>query len=146
MKKATCPGDLTSSVVDGQFTLDGCDLADPNKELLVWEDFNLDQLKLTSLVGFPSYVARNLYVSNNKLTNLHNIHHHIRHIGNKIDFGGNPITSHVLGLLKIESLVSVNMDNVTVRNIINKHLNGDKDVLDCAEELVEAGYEAYAQL
>lgn len=33
-----------------------------------------------------------------------------------------------------------------VQNIINKHLKGDRDVFACQEELIEAGYDEFAQL
>ena len=46
----------------------------------------------------------------------------------------------------IDGLKFVGLDNEKVENIINKHLKGERDVFACQEELIEAGYEEYAQL
>ncbi len=109
-------------------------------------NFNCHGNKLTSLEGAPSSVGGNLSCFNNKLTSLHNIHKQIKHIGGFATFNDNPITSHVLGLLLIDGLQKVFLDNMKVRVIINKHLKGDRDIFACQEELIEAGYEEYAQL
>ena len=52
----------------------------------------------------------------------------------------------LLGLLLIDGLQKVFLDNMKVRVIINKHLKGDRDVFACQEELIEAGFEDFAQL
>ena len=102
--------------------------------------------KLTSLEGAPSSVGGNLSCFNNKLTSLHNIHKQIKYIGGIATFNDNPIISHVLGLLLIDGLKEVFLDNKKVRVILNKHLEGDRDVFACQEELIENGYEEFAQL
>ena len=60
-------------------------------------------------------------------------------------FTNNPIESHVLGLLKIKGLQEVRLDDIQLTKIINKYLPLG-DLLDCQEELIEAGYEEFAQL
>jgi hypothetical protein len=102
--------------------------------------------KITSLEGAPSSIEGNFYCTKNKLTSLHNIHKHIKHIRAFAGFGNNPITSHVLGLLLIDGLKGVYLDNNEVTDIICKHLQGDRDVFACQEELINAGYEDFAQL
>ena len=108
--------------------------------------FNCSYNNLASLEGAPSSVGGNLSCFNNKLTSLHNIHKQIKHIGGIATFNDNPIISHVLGLLLIDGLKEVFLDNKKVRVILNKHLEGDRDVFACQEELIEAGLEDFAQL
>ena len=67
-------------------------------------------------------------------------------MGGKADFEKNPITSCVLGLLLIDGLRGVWFDNGKLEIIMNKHLAGDRDVFACQEELIEAGFDEYAQL
>jgi hypothetical protein len=103
--------------------------------------------KLTSLEGAPSSVGGDFFCTANKLTSLHNIHKQIKHIGSEhADFNNNPIKSHVLGLLLIDGLKYVFLDNKKVEEIITKHLLGERDVFACQEELIEAGLEDFAQL
>jgi hypothetical protein len=102
--------------------------------------------KFSSLDGVPSEIGDNLYFEYNNLTTLHNIHKYIKKIGNVADFRWNPITSHVLGLLLIDGLKVCFLDNTKVEVIINKHLKGERDVFACQEELIENGFEDFAQL
>ena len=101
---------------------------------------------LTSLEGAPSKVGENFYCNFNRLTSLHNIHKHIKHVGGYIVASSNLIKSHVLGLLLIDGLKKVFLDNKQVQKIINKHLSGGRDVFACQEELIENGFEDFAQL
>ena len=109
--------------------------------------FSCSDKKITSLEGAPSSIGDSFYAYNNNLTSLHNIHKQIKHIGGFANFRyNNPITSHVLGLLLIDGLTDVFLENKKVQNILNKHLKGDRDVFACQEELIEAGFEDFAQL
>ena len=101
--------------------------------------------QLTSLEGAPSKVGGDFYCNNNKLTSLCNIHKQIKVIGGNFNGTKNPIKSHVLGLLKIKKLQKVYLDNKEVQNIINKYLP-EGDLFVCQQELIDAGYEEYAQL
>ena len=112
----------------------------------VKNNFVCENNKLTSLEGAPSSVGGYFACFENKLTSLHNIHKQIKHIGLYAYFECNPITSCVLGLLLIDGLEKVYLDTNGVEDIINKHLKGDRDVFACQEELIEAGYEEFAQL
>ncbi len=102
--------------------------------------------KLTSLEGAPSSVGGTFVCYNNKLTSLHNLHKQIKHIDGRADFDNNPIRSHILGLLLIAGLKYVELDHPGVQNIINKHLKAGRDIFACQEELIEAGFDEYAQL
>ncbi len=108
--------------------------------------FNCAYNKLTSLDGAPSSVGGYFSCYNNKLTSLHNIHKQIKKIYRYANFIRNPIKSHVLGLLLIDRLQKVYLDKKEVQNIINKHIKGDRDIFACQEELIEDGFEEYAQL
>jgi hypothetical protein len=61
---------------------------------------------------------------------------------------GNPIKSHVLGVLLIHGVTEIKMDNNEVQNILNGHLpsKGMESVLECQDELIEAGFDEYAKL
>ena len=109
-------------------------------------DFFCTQSGITSLEGIPPSINGNVYFANNKIKSLHNIHKQIKHINGGISFIGNPITSHVLGLLLIDGLKMVFLDNTKVEAIINNHLRGERDVFACQEELIEAGFDEFAKL
>lgn len=117
------------------------------------KDFYCDNNELTSLEFAPSYVVGDFYAYNNKITSLHNIHKQIKHIGGFLSLENNPIKSHVLGVLLIDGLQNILMYhqsndrlNDTVAKILRKHLQGDRDIFACQEELIENGFEDFAQL
>ena len=103
--------------------------------------------RLVSLVGAPSHVDGSFSCSVNKLTSLKDVHKHITEIKGKFYAVGNPITSHVLGLLLIKGATRVYLDNKQVEEILNRHLGeGRAGMLMAQEELIEAGLEEFAQL
>jgi hypothetical protein len=56
---------------------------------------------------------------------------------------------YVLGILLIDSLKQIVLDNVEVAFIVNKYLpntEGRKGLMKCKAELVDAGFNEYAQL
>jgi hypothetical protein len=109
-------------------------------------NFSCDNNKLTSLEGAPSKVGGYFSFVHSKLTSLEGIHLRIKHIGGQANFERNPIKSHVLGLLLIDGLKKISLDNTEVEKIINKYLRGDRDVFECQNELMDAGLDEYAQL
>lgn len=108
--------------------------------------YRVDKNKLQSLEGIATDISGDLNCADNKLKSLKGIHKLVKRAGRHADFTGNPIVSHVLGLLKIEGLEEVRLDNATVANIMNRHLKGDRDIFACQEELVDVGFEEYAKL
>ena len=59
------------------------------------------------------------------------------------------IKSHILGLLLIDGCKEVEMDNKDIEKIMNKYLKQPftpHRLYDCQDELIEAGFEEYAQL
>lgn len=116
------------------------DFAKINFDLIIRDN------NLSTLEGISPRVGHNLWAARNNLTSLHNIHLQLKYVGISIGLRHNPIKSHVLGLLMIDGLRAVYLDNNNVQNIINKHLLGDRDIFACQEELIEAGFEDFAQL
>ena len=106
--------------------------------------------QIDSLEFAPSYIKNDFYCIDNQLTNLHNIQKIIKHVGGEMNFSSNPIVSHVLGLLLIEGVTYVNLGasgpKAMVEKIINKHLEVERDIFACQEELIDAGLEEFAQL
>ena len=57
------------------------------------------------------------------------------------------LKTHMLGILLIKDLKKISFsDNIEVQNIINKHLDGDRDILECQEELITNGLKEFAKL
>ena len=102
---------------------------------------------LTSLEGAPSRVGGGFICTNNKLTSLKDVSRQITEIQGTFGCRQNPIKSHVLGLLLINGIEKVLLDNAQVQNILNRHLGkGRVGMLQAQEELIEAGLEEFAQL
>ena len=110
---------------------------------------------LTSLEGITPQINGNLDISNCKgLKSLKGIHKLFKggFIKGTINATGTLIESHLLGLLLIPELDGIKEiahcsdEFKAAANIINKHLDNDRDVIECQQELIEAGLKAYAQL
>ena len=109
-------------------------------------NFSCSNNKLTSLEGAPSVVKGDFSCFYNNLTSLAGIHKIIKEIHGCADFEKNPIKSSVLGLMRIKGLTKVYLDNKQVEDILNKYLEGDRDIIKCQSELLDAGLEEYAKL
>ncbi len=133
-------------------------------------EFNCENLGLTSLVGCPEFVAGSFNATNNnltslegapahsfgyfdctknKITSLKNIHKQIKQLSGIFYGLKNPIKSHVLGILLVDGCTSFRIDNTEVSHIISKYLPNDRGraaMYDCQAELIEAGFEEFAQL
>ena len=145
-------------------------------DMKIWDgDFVCSECNLTSLKGSPEEIKGDFDCSGNNnltslefgpkivngdylcngcnLTSLHNIHKYTQQISNKFFCGGNPIKSHILGLLLIKDLMEVACyeDDIMYEpaQIINKYLEqpmSKQRMFDCQEELIQAGFKEYAQL
>ena len=92
-------------------------------------------------------IAGHFYCTNNQLTSLKNIHKHIKCIKGEFHCADNNIDSHILGLLLIDGVIHIEMNNKYIQNILNRHLGkGRQSVMDAQRELIDAGYEEFAQL
>lgn len=136
-------------------TLKGC-------PVIVTKNFYAEDNKLTSLEYAPKLIGGDASFAGNPITSLHDIHKHIKEIHGEIKFASGwnktcPIKSSVLGLLKIVGLKGIALtSNIAddkslkeVEKILNKYLPntlGNAAVYKCQEELIDAGFEEYAQL
>jgi hypothetical protein len=62
---------------------------------------------------------------------------------------GTKIKSHILGLLLIDGCTSIVLDNKEVQTIVNKWLEepmSKQRMINCQNELIDLGYEEFAQL
>ena len=121
-------------------------------------NFFASQCNLLSLEGFPK-VKRDIDISlNQNLTSLKGIHKIIEEINGSLSIGTS-VKSNILGILKIKnvkelkfSLQSAPINDVTrltqLANIINWYLPNPttSQIIDCQNELIEAGFEEYAEL
>lgn len=113
----------------------------------VGEYFLCQTNKLTSLEGAPSHVGGGFSCDGNRLTSLKDIHKQIKHIGGLFCGTNNPIKSSILGLLLIDGLKTVELDNKVCQAIINKHLGkGKRGMFDAQQEMIEAGFPEMAKL
>jgi hypothetical protein len=105
--------------------------------------------KLTSLVGAPSSVGGDFNCSNNNLTSLKGIEKILKKMDGIFYAYGNPLKSHIIGLLLVPGCKRVEIDNKQVAVILNRHLQspfGNKRVIDCQSELLDAGLDDFAKL
>ena len=113
-------------------------------------DFFCSFNRLTSLEHCPSEVGGDFFCTRNKLTSLKDIHEQIKKIDGDFYCDGNPIKSHILGLIfvKIDGDIITKLgDGNDVDKILNIWKNqGRKGVLGCQRELIDAGYRDLAQL
>lgn len=116
----------------------------------VLHDYRAHKNLLSNFDGFPEFVGMTMQLANNKFTSLHNIHKALKECHGGLILDNNPIKSHMLGVLLIEKLSYVRMKhNSAVENIINKYLpnnRGNDAIIDCQNDLLDAGLDEYAQL
>jgi hypothetical protein len=132
--------------------------------------FDCSNNKLTSLEGAPASVGGNFECSTNKLTSLEDApssvdgyfscsfnnlasFEGIEKILKKMDGNfyaeGNPLKSHVIGLLLMPGCKEVDIDNKQVEEILNRHLKspfGKRRFFDCQSELLDANLDDWAKL
>ena len=103
----------------------------------------LSENPLTSLEGITPIINGVLVVERCPIRHLTNIHKMIRSVKH-ISFSGCPIKSNILGLMMIDNLDWVTGDS-PVFKILYDHLQSDRDVLACQEEMILAGYKEFAK-
>lgn len=111
-------------------------------------DFHCGFNKLKTLDGAPKVVKRDFLCYSNDLSSLRNIHKIITRIDGCFDCEGNLISSHVLGLLLITGLTEIrSTENLMWIKILNRYVGrGKAGLIECQNELIEAGLEEFAQL
>lgn len=116
---------------------------------IITNTFKCDDNKLIDLQGAPKEVWAEFHCKRNPITNLQGIGKDFLRRCNEIKIHEDKIKSHVLGLMLVKDLDHFTgfaaMEELWVR-IIRKHLNADRDLLDCQEELISKGLKEYAKL
>ena len=114
---------------------------------------NISRNPITSLDEFPSQ-CKVITAIDCKIKSIKDIDKKISYC-EKLYLAGNPIEGGVLSLLKINGLKEISLGDVldrrgsdlrAVAHIIQKHLRSDRDIMDCQDELIDAGFESYAKL
>jgi len=131
--------------VEGTFECTGCPKLTSLKgaPTTVTLDFNCAKCgNLTTLEGAPEEVGGNFYAFDCfKLPKLS----HVKSVKRKILLNRSPI-DNFLYALKIKNLQEISTGSEKLDGIINKYLGGDRDIMACQEEMIDAGFEKYARL
>lgn len=105
---------------------------------------------LSSLEGAPKTIGGYFDCSHNpKLTSLKGIHKQLTSMNGLFEANFTSIKSHVLGLLLIKGCTNVKLDNKEVEAILNKYLpntRGNKAVIECQSDLLDADLDDFAEL
>jgi hypothetical protein len=147
------------SAVNGSVSLDGCRALTSLKGLprILPEDLSInDCSSLTSLEGAPEYISK--WIQIHDASNLRNL----RHLPNFSDgkgvlyFGGNDtrLVKDMHSIFMSKGLVNyvstaITSEDIQVRKIVSKYLPlpfSMKRWIDCQSELIDAGYEDYAEV
>ena len=130
-------------------TICGKKITEKTKDEKWTGDFSCSSNNLTSLEYCPSEVGEDFLCYDNQLKDLHNIHKYLKKMDGTFYVDGNHIESSVLGLLLIPGCKEVTLDNKQVEEILNRYLpntRGQKAVIECQSELIDADLEDFAHL
>jgi hypothetical protein len=103
-------------------------------------------------LDIPKEIDGNLYFIGCQFDSFHNIHMKVKKISEDIVLIDSEIGSAILGILAIEELKQVKVcgeqssEFKKAINIVNTHLKKERDLLDCQDELLDAGLLEYAQM
>lgn len=116
---------------------------------LINTDLDLSGNRIHDLHNLPKVIKGQLDLSYNELESLHGISK-VKEMDGELHVVGNNIRSHILGVVMIKGCTGVTgFINKKVREIISKYLpntRGNDAVMECQNELIDAGFEEYAQL
>jgi hypothetical protein len=115
----------------------------------VGDSFYCAYNNLTSLEGSPSSVGGDFVCSRNQLTSLTGIEKILKKMNGIFYAEGNPLESHVIGLLLVPGCNKVMLGNKQVQEILNRHLKspfGKRRFFDCQSELLDSGLDDFAKL
>jgi hypothetical protein len=105
--------------------------------------FVCNYTKITSLAGAPQSVGKNFYCYGTNITSLDGAP---QSIGGTFHCYNTPLVDHLLAFFRTSGIKSVSTGNEHVDTILNKYLNGDRDMLLCQDELIDAGFGDRARL
>jgi hypothetical protein len=136
-----CSHNQLSSLEFGPETVEGSYIADNN--------FLTDVKFLPKSIGVTS--SNNIYIHDNQIVTLEGIQKTSFNKSNgTVVLYGNPIKSNILGLLLVKNMSNIqfNKEDIGAQalQIVQQNLLKNKDILECQEELIEAGLKEYAKL
>lgn len=103
--------------------------------------------QLRTFEGCPQLIFGTFFVTNNPIKSLEGIQNFLRHASS---IYVNNISSGGLGILYIQGLKDISIatpyGEASPTLIFEKYLEHPERIFECQEELIEAGFEAYAQL
>jgi len=104
--------------------------------------------KITTLEFAPQYVGGSFGCSDTKITSLKGIgKDYLKEVKGIIYLNDcHELKSNMLGLLLVKGLQRIYFDNNEIEEIFNRHLQGERDILDAQEELITEGFKEYAKL
>lgn len=111
--------------------------------------FDCESNLLKSLEHCPTEIEGDFICTHNHLTSLRDIHKQLTKMNGVFSANNNPIKSDLLGLLLIKGCTGVKLDNREVQKILNKYLpntKGNKGLIECQSELLDADFEEFADL
>lgn len=150
LSDATIPVPLGQ--IDGDFKMNNPEVSSmENAPTVVKGDFECSDTKLASLEGLNVEVHGNVDLTGNtQLKQLTDIHHHFKKIGGGemwIDLGQDPENERGgMGMVLIKGLTSVALVEGAVEELFNKCLEGEIDLFDLQEELIDGGFSQYARV
>jgi len=110
--------------------------------------FSCYSTKITSLEFAPKFVGSIFNCSDTKITSLKGIgKDYLKEVKGIIYLNDcHELKSNMLGLLLVKGLQRIYFDNNEIEEIFNRHLQGERDILDAQEELITKGFKEYAKL
>ncbi len=110
-------------------------------------NLNCNVNRLTSLEGAPSTVGKDFWCIENRLTSLVGVHRILRQVDGSLHIWGNKIVIGGIGLVLVERLTWLVINEHPAFEIIGAHLGqGYRGLLRCQEALHDAGFGEFAQL
>jgi len=120
---------------------------------IVGGDFSIFSRLVVDIEGIPQIVGGQINFVGTNIESLSEIHKKLKECRGEIITLPSATKSSVLRLLLIKRLLIVRQllpkkvgPEIRWSNILNKHLQGDRDVLACQEELISAGFKEFAKL
>lgn len=109
--------------------------------------FQLGYNQISSFDGAPRKIRGSLMLHRNKFSSISGIQKHIDELEGELYLVDNDIRGGLLGLLLVKKLKRVTLGGrlQEVEKIINKYLP-EGDMIDCQNELYDAGFGEYAKL
>lgn len=115
----------------------------------VGSNFYCNGSSIISLTGAPMIVQKDVYCQHTKITSLQGIgKDYLQEIGRTLFLSDcTNLKSQLLGIMRVKKLKQIIFNsNKEVEDIFNRHLEGDRNLLDCKEELMNKGFKEFARL